>query len=271
MRATSTASLEAASGWWEPVLVVAGERAVQFGRQLYELADLVAATPALAKALSDPARSAQDKAALAERLTADAVLEDVSRLVTRLARSRWSEPEDVARALEVLAVDSVLAAAQARGELETVEDELFRFERLLAAERELRLSLGDKDIALERRLALLAEVLGKKAQPEVELFARRAVITSAKRGLFSTLHEVGERAAERRSRLVATVVAAARLSEDQMERLQGILERAYGREVQVNVGVDSRLVGGLKVTVGAHVMDASVLGRLDEARRRLAG
>ena len=270
MRATSKASLDAVAARWETVLARVGKRALRFGGQLYELADLVAASPALARALSDPARSAKDKAALAEQVVRGKVVREVSQVMAWLARSRWSEPEDVAQALEVLAVDSVLAAAQARGELDAVEDELFRFERLLAAERELRLSLGDKDVPLERRLALAKEVLGGRAHPEVELFVERAVRTARKRSLFSTLRGVGERAAERRSRLVATGVAATPLTPAQVDRLAANLERAYGREVQVNVGVDARLVGGLRITVGSHVIDGSVLGRLDEARSRLA-
>jgi F-type H+-transporting ATPase subunit delta len=107
-------------------------------------------------------------------------------------------------------------------------------------------------------------------QPETQLFVERAAVTLRARSIFSALHSIGERAGERRARLVATVIAAAPLTDVQVERVQGILERAYGRSVQVNVGVDSALIGGLRITVGSEVVDASVLARLDEARRRLA-
>jgi F-type H+-transporting ATPase subunit delta len=49
-----------------------------------------------------------------------------------------------------------------------------------------------------------------------------------------------------------------------------ILGRAYGREIQVQVLVDPHVLGGLRVQVGPEVIDATVLARLADARRRLA-
>lgn len=270
MRATSKASFDAASARWEPVLASAGDRSLELGRQLYELSDLVEADVNLSRALTDPSRTGEDKAALVESILRGKVADEVADLVAGLARSRWSAPKNLAHALDVLAVDAVLASAQARGALVTVEDELFRFERILVAERELRLALSDREASAERRTRLVDALLGGKVQPETKLFVERAVATLRARSVFSALHAVGQRAAERRSRLVATVIAAAPLTDRQAERLQGILERAYGKQVQVNVGVDEKLIGGLRITIGSQLVDASVLARLDEARRRLA-
>jgi F-type H+-transporting ATPase subunit delta len=271
VRATSQASLDAASDRWEPVLREAGVVGVTYGEQLYGLADLLSGDVTLCRALTDPSRSPEDKAGLAARIVRGRVADDVADLVVGLARSRWSAPADFAEALETLAVDSVLAAAQARGVLEGVEDELFRFDRILTGQRDLRLALANQDLPLERRLGLVDRLLGQRVQPETLLFVRRAVTAPRASGIFSTLNGIGERAAERRSRLVATVIAAAPLTRAQVDRLRGILERAYGQPVQVNVGVDNRLIGGLRVTMGPELVDASVLARLDEVRRRLAG
>ena len=45
----------------------------------------------------------------------------------------------------------------------------------------------------------------------------------------------------------------------------------YGRELKVNVNVDPALIGGIRVQVGDEVLDASVLTRLGELQRQLAG
>src|SRR5699024_12115308 len=60
-----------------------------------------------------------------------------------------------------------------------------------------------------------------------------------------------------------------RSSDLQVRRLGEILTRSYGRKVQINVAVDPQVVGGMKIQIGDDVVDATTLGRLDEARRRL--
>jgi F-type H+-transporting ATPase subunit delta len=65
------------------------------------------------------------------------------------------------------------------------------------------------------------------------------------------------------------VTTGAVLSQAQQDRLSALLERAYGRAVQLNVTVDPEVLGGLRVQVGADVVDSTVLSRLADARRRL--
>lgn len=271
MRATSKASFEAASRAWESVLAAHGERGLSLGEQIYGVADLLMGSAPLRRSLSDPSRSGADKAALAERVLHGVVDDEVADLVAGLARSRWSAPESLAAALEVLGVDSILAGAQAAGRLESVEDELFRLDRLLARERDLRLALSNRDVPAERRILLVESVFGDKLQPETRAFLTRAVRGVTSRSISSALNSALERAAERRRRLVATVMAAAPLTSVQVGRLQTILERAYGRPVEVKVGLDERVIGGMRITVGSEVVDATMLARLEEARRRLAG
>ena len=56
----------------------------------------------------------------------------------------------------------------------------------------------------------------------------------------------------------------------QSERLASLLATALGRQVELNVIVDPTVVGGLRVQSGPDVIDATVLARLADARRRLA-
>ncbi len=70
---------------------------------------------------------------------------------------------------------------------------------------------------------------------------------------------------------MAQVTAAAALTQAQRERIERLLERRYGRPVQLNVSVDPAALGGLRIQVDADVIDATVRARLDDARRRLAG
>ncbi|QDB80057.1 F0F1 ATP synthase subunit delta [Georgenia sp. 311] len=270
MRASSQAALSAASERWEVSLREAGERGRELGSQLYEVADALAGSGSLRRALTDPGRTGDAKARLVGALFDGKVAPEVVDLLAGMVRSRWSREEDLGLAVEELAAASVLSAAQSRDALLEVEEELFHTERLLASSRELRAALAERDVDPQRRAALLDSLIAA-ASPETRLLVHRMVTTPWAGSLISALRHVGELAAARRDRLVAGVTAAAPLTQEQEARLGRILEGAYGRSVQINVGVDPAVIGGMRIQVGAEVIDGTTLARLQDARRRFAG
>lgn len=270
MRATSEASLAAALERFEPVLAVAGEKAAGLGEEIFAVVDALDSAASLRRALTDPTRSGDAKAALAEGLLGGSASPDVVALVAGLARARWSADADLAEALEEIGTTAVLAAAEASGSLLRVEEELFRFGRVLADQRELRVALGSVDLPADRRTGLVERLLSAACEPTL-ILVRRTVGALRQRSVTGRLARIGELAAQRRKRVVATVLAAAPLTEAQVQRLTGILSRTYGTSVHVHVAIDPSVVGGLRVQVGSEVVDATVLSKLEEARRRIAG
>ena len=271
MRGVSQASYQAVLDGFESVLVAAGAQAAELGDQLFAVVDALDRSGGLRRALSDPSRTADDKEGLAHDLVgvkADARVVD---LVATAARRRWSVPEDLIEALERLAAETVLASAQATGALERVEEEMFRLGRVLARERRVRDALTDRMATPEARVAVVERLIGAQVHPVTLQLVVRAARTPRGRTMMTTLTQLGRLAAHRRERLLATVTAAVMPSRAQIDRLTGLLTAAYGRPVQVNVAVDPEVVGGLRVAVGDEVVDATVLSRLDEVRRRLAG
>jgi F-type H+-transporting ATPase subunit delta len=81
--------------------------------------------------------------------------------------------------------------------------------------------------------------------------------------------ELAELAAARRQRTVARVTTPVRLTPEQEDRLRDTLTRIYGRPMSLQVELDEALLGGLVVRVGGEVIDGSVAGRLEAARRSL--
>ncbi|MFD6092603.1 F0F1 ATP synthase subunit delta [Oerskovia sp. NPDC060338] len=269
MRGTSGASLAQAQERFEPVLRAAGEGAFALGEELLTVAAALDASVPLRRALADPSRSGEDKAALAADLLREGFDGRVVDLVSGVARGRWAHDADIADAVEHLGVDAILASAEARGALERVEDELFRITRSLVGEREARRVLTETSTDPARRKAFVDALLAGKVDPVTQFLAERATIAPRGRRFVATLVWLGEVAAQRRRRLVASVTTGAVLSQAQQDRLSALLERAYGRAVQLNVTVDPEVLGGLRVQVGADVVDSTVLSRLADARRRL--
>jgi F-type H+-transporting ATPase subunit delta len=81
-----------------------------------------------------------------------------------VVRSRWSQPRDLADAVDELSVEAELALAERAGTLDAVEDDLFRFGRILAAEPELTQGLSQR-IPVRQRSGLVDSLLAGKATP----------------------------------------------------------------------------------------------------------
>jgi F-type H+-transporting ATPase subunit delta len=130
------------------------------------VAALLDGQPSLRSALTDPARSGDDKAALVRSLFAGKVPDQVVDLVASMVQNRWSRPRDLAEATTSLGIEAVLVSAQRHDRLGEVQDELFRFSRIVAAQPELRLALTDRALPVERKSDLLTALLKEKTTVE---------------------------------------------------------------------------------------------------------
>jgi F-type H+-transporting ATPase subunit delta len=173
--------------------------------------------------------------------------------------------------VEVLAADAALRAAEHDGVLDDVEDELFRFARLLEREPALRAALTDPGLPDDRKSGLLRELLGERARPQTLRLVEIAVTRSRGRSVETALDELADLAAQRRQRFVAQVRVARPLDLRQEARLSTALERLYGRRVQLQVDIDPAVLGGISVRVGDEVLDGTVQRNLEAVRRKLAG
>ena len=71
-------------------------------------------------------------------------------------------------------------------------------------------------------------------------------------------------------RVRATVTTAVERAPDERDRLAHQLSERLGKEVRIEVVVDERILGGLKLQYGDRLIDASLATKLQQLRRRLA-
>ncbi|MDQ1719276.1 MAG: F-type H+-transporting ATPase subunit delta [Pseudonocardiales bacterium] len=248
-----------------------GEAEKTLASELYATADLLAGQPRLRRTLADPSTDAGTRGGLARTLLGSRLSAASVSMVVAAVEQRWSSPWDLTDSLEILADDALLASALKRGELDSVEDELFRFERILAASGELSSALDEAIVPAERRVQLLHSVLdGKASAITVELVAH-AVASGRKRSVQLAIDDLLEASAMRRDRSVARVLSATELTAEQTRRLASALSGMYGRPIDVRTAVDPAVRGGLVVRVGDEVIDGTVASRLAAARSALAG
>ena len=123
--------------------------------QLFSVARLLSGETTLRRHLADPAVSEEARTGLAERLLGSQLDRPALEAVAAAVAARWSRPVDLVNALESLARNAVLGSAGKSERLDEVEDELFRFGRILDREPELSGLLADTSRPLDGRIALL--------------------------------------------------------------------------------------------------------------------
>jgi F-type H+-transporting ATPase subunit delta len=270
MRGASRASLAQATDQLSDVLGRPRTNAGRLGDELLSVAGLLDREAGLRRTLSDPSRNGGAKAELARSLLSGKVLAATLDTVTGLASSRWSAPRDLADATEQLGALAVVAQADSEGELDELEDELFRFGRIVAGEPALRVALSSPYVEADRKRSLLATLLDGKVTAASKRLITQAALQPRGRSLDASLEDYAGIAARRRERLVAEVHVATELSAAQRSRLAGALRGLYGHDVHLNVVLDLQVVGGMSVRVGDEVIDGSIATRMAALRRKLA-
>lgn len=155
------------------------------------------------------------------------------------------------------------------GGLGEVEDEMFRFMRVVDGSSELRGALTNRDVPHEVRRSLVSDLLSAKATDVTTAMATYATGVGRARDYLALLSELVDRVADEGNRRIAEVRAAVEMDEDQRRRLGDALKRLTGREVDVRISVDRSVLGGFVATIGDTVVDGSARHRLDLLKERL--
>lgn len=267
------ASREALTAARERLDALTDSTSVDAARLAEELASVTALLHrevGLRRVLTDPAQSGEAKATLVHRLLGGQIGGTTEDLVSGMVRSRWSQPRDLVDALEELANTADLTAAERAGTLDDVEDELFRFGRIISSNTGLRAALTDRAATASAKTELLNRLLGGRANATTVRLVTRLVIAPRGRSLEAGLESLAKLAADRRDRMVAVVTSAVPLSDGQKQRLGAALAKLYGRQMHLNLDVDPEVVGGIRVQVGDEVINGSLADRLEDAARRMA-
>ncbi|MGH3888040.1 MAG: F0F1 ATP synthase subunit delta [Pseudonocardiaceae bacterium] len=237
------------------------------GDDLGAAAAVLGEQPAIRRALADSAAPQQVRRKMIEALFGGKVNRIALRTLGDVVASRWSRSLDLVDGIEELARQALLALAEQDRSLDDVEDELFRFGRILAAQPRLATLLGDESAPAARRLELLNTVLADRTRPVTRRLLEQAVRSPRRRRIDEIVDVLVDRAAGRRERSVAHVSAAGPLSQQQEQRLIDVLNRIYRRPISLKIDLDPELLGGLVIRVGDEVIDGSVAARLDKARQ----
>ena len=164
---------------------------------------------------------------------------------------------------------AIYELATAEGDLPRVETELASVARAIDASADLRSTLTDPALPLERKRAVIDDLLGTRAS--------RTTITAinmvAGLNRFGELGEIARhlsvRSAASVGKKLAEVRSAVELDAATVQRLAAALEKQTGSAVEVRMVVDPSIMGGIVTRVGDIVIDGSVRTQLDTLRHAL--
>ncbi|MFM6971043.1 MAG: F0F1 ATP synthase subunit delta [Rhodoluna sp.] len=243
---------------------------IKFAEEIFAIGAAVASSSQLRSILSDPSAEVKAKSGALNAVFGKNLSSAAVEFAAKVVELRWSTGQDLVGAFEQLAVYAVASIASKSGKLAAVESELFAFKQAVDSDQDLQFALGDRLAAEDAQLELVDALVKGKVSDEAKVLIRRAVTGARRRRVAVVLEQFGKQVSAFAERLVATVTVASELSNSQLETLESLLAKSYGRSLKLNVEVDPAILGGIKVQVAGEILDGSLSSRLQSARLQLA-
>ena len=123
--------------------IAAGAEGGAVGDDLLAGAGALRASAALRRAATDPSAPPEAKSALLSGLFEGKVGAEATKLLAMAAGLRWAKGSDLVDSIEQLGVVAQVKGADAQGDGDRLEDELFSFAQTVAENREVRDAFSD--------------------------------------------------------------------------------------------------------------------------------
>lgn len=276
MRASSRQALEQGKAVLARQTGMTAQTCYDWADDLFALSDLVQGSSRIALALTDPARSLEDRVRLLQTLAEN--LSEVALTTVEGALSAAPSAQELPTVIEALGECAVQRGAQAEGKAIEIADEIFSLERFVRANQQVRSALSDRNREPKYRVRLLQELFGSSLSRPATTLALRAVSAVSRDSkledsvsLTGNLRHMRRDLAAAGDTVVATVQVATPLADAQAERLRNILSRRYQKNIHLQVSVEPSVLGGMKVRVGSQIFDGSLATIIQETKQKLAG
>jgi len=288
---------ERVRGYADAIFEASGSHVARIADELQGFYELLAGSTDLAWAMANPVTPVPTKRAIIQQLLARKLSEPVLDLVNFVLQSGSGEEFVVdiaslaaagaARRDGMVLLDegplgrlgatdrldgyasAVLSSVRGERQLGDIEDELFRFMRIVEGNEELRVALTTSELAATVRASVVTGLLTRRASQESARMATYAARVGRPRDFPALLGALVDLVAKEANRRVADVRSAIEMTPSQRARLTVALTNFTGYPVDVRATTDPQLLGGFVANIGDVVIDASLRHRLELAREAL--
>ncbi|MBU1359954.1 MAG: F0F1 ATP synthase subunit delta [Gammaproteobacteria bacterium] len=140
----------------------------------------------------------------------------------------------------------------------------------IAASPELRQLADNPKVTPDQVLGVLSSAYDSELPP----MAHNFLATLLDNGRFSALPEIARQfralSNAQSGTSDAVVYSAFPMDDEAVAKVAAVLEKRFGRKLQVSVKLEPALIGGIRVVVGDEVLDTSVKARLEQMKVALA-
>lgn len=148
-------------------------------------------------------------------------------------------------------------------------DEMLALAASIAGDATVSKLLQNPEVSAEQAQGLISDAAGDNFDARFRGYLTvlaengRLPLLGEIRAIYARLRERAER------RLVARVVSAVGLSEDQGERMSRALSKRFDADVELQNEIDPGVIGGAVIYAGDEVIDGSLKGRLRKLEQSL--
>lgn len=154
--------------------------------------------------------------------------------------------------------------------LEAVEQDLKDFEAMLAGSNDLQTLIRSPLFNRDQQSRAMEAIADKaKFNPITRNFLQLLADNRRLNIVAAVMSAVKDSIQKRRGEVSAQVQVAYPLTDAQRAALQDALSKATGRTVDINLTVNTDLIGGMIVTVGSKMIDDSVKRKLERLERAM--
>ncbi|MSX61661.1 MAG: F0F1 ATP synthase subunit delta, partial [Actinobacteria bacterium] len=201
----------------------------------------------LRRALTDPARDATSKSELIANLFGKVLSAKALEIFSKAVSLRWSNPAQLADAIEQIAVEAEAAVANVDDKLDLVLSEIFNFSKIILENPELRLALINRADSVERKQELLKSIFGQKFTSSSQRLLSKSVEGRGNRGIEKSISAYSNALTARRNRVNAHIKSSIALSDGQAKKLADSLTMKIGQPVHLNIEIDPSVLGGISI------------------------
>ena len=160
-------------------------------------------------------------------------------------------------------------SANAQQVVEEVAKNLKEITEVLQQSEELKHVLVNPTIAIAKKQSLITDVFGAHVLPLVLRFYQVLIERHREAYFIPVVNEFIRLYDLEKGRIKVRVESAVELSEQEIDHIKERLTVLNKQEIEVTTFINSSLIGGIRVTIGDKVIDASVKSQLDQFRNAL--
>ncbi len=162
--------------------------------------------------------------------------------------------------------------AQDKGDLAAVHNDFKAFVELVKGSKDLTRLLDSPAFAREDKVAALGKIAEKAGlSPLVVKFLGTMAQNGRARDIVDAQGAFDELYAKQRGVKRAVVRTAREMTGAERQRIEAILAKAVGGEVELSSEVDASLIGGIQLRIGSQLVDASLAAKLDRMNTAMKG